>query len=626
MKKSLLSICGAFAVSAFMAQTVSPSWQTLQNTSYTMTSATSKFMDVVSSNVVWGVGYSGAGVTGNFCDFTRTTNGGVTFTGGTIYPDTDTYVIANLDAIDANTAWVSAYLKVSQAQGAIHKTTNGGVTWTNMTPANMFTNTASFADVIAFTTPSVGVVIGDPHPGIGNEFEIWTTADGGTTWSIVSGTNIPNPTTGEYGLVNIYEKYGANNVWFGTNKGRIFRSTNAGATWSVSVLPGTPTASLSVNDIAFSSPLKGIAAVYNASVTPQVFEEYITSDGGATWTKVANIDPKFGRNDVCGIPGTGVFASAANSATSTALSYSKDGGITWTDWGSSGIPYLNIDFADATAGWASTFQSAPSTGGIYKFNGPTSIFSLGTNSICLSGSSATVVANNMSLGNAPTTYSWSAGSGVAFSSPTATNPVITFTTNGNYVISLTATNATTTHVSTVNVSVISCITPTAAFTIAASTCTGVVVTPTNSSTGAVSYVWSTTPAAFSINTNTSTAPGITFSSPNTYTVKLVASSATATTSVTHTITVVSCVGIAENTLLSSNMHVYPNPAKDVLNIEVTTTENYSVTLSNLLGKVIISDKSSKEKASINLNTVAPGIYFLTIDVKGEKATKKIIVE
>lgn len=592
-----------------------------------MQSASSKFIDVVNSNVVWGVGYSGAGVSGNFCDFTRTTNGGVTFTGGTIYPDTDTYVIANLAAIDANTAWVSSYMKASQAQGAIHQTTDGGVTWTNMTPANMFTNTASFADVITFLTPSVGVVIGDPNPGTGNEFEIWTTANGGTSWSIVSGTNIPNPTAGEFGLVNIFEKYGTNNVWFGTNKGRIFRSTNAGQTWSVSVLPGTPTASLSVNDIAFSTPLNGIAAVYNGSVTPQVFEEYITSNGGATWTKVTNIDPKFGRNDVCGIPGTGVFASAANSATSTALSYSKDGGLTWTDWGSSGIPYLNVDFADATAGWASTFQSAPSTGGIYKFNGPTAIFTLGTNSICLSGSSATVMPNNMSLGNATVTYSWSASSGVGISSSTATSPVITFTANGNYVLTLTATNATTTHVSNVPVSVISCITPTAAFTIPTVGCVNVAITPTNTSTGATSYVWSTTPSAFSINTTTSTAPNITFSNPNTYTVTLVASSGTSTTSVTHTITIAStCVGIAENTILSSNMHVYPNPAKDVLNIEVTTTENYSVTLTNLLGKVILTDKSSKEKASLNLNSVAPGIYFLTIDLKGEKATKKIIVE
>lgn len=718
MKKSLLTILGMAGLSTILAQTPSPAWQTLQNTSYTLASASTKFLDVVSSQVVWGVGYSGVGVSANFNDFTRTTDGGNTWTTGYLYADTNTYVVSNMEGIDANTAWVASYLKTPQAQGAIHRTTNGGTTWTNMTASGMYTNSASFCNIVSFVTNSVGITMGDPHSGNANEFEIWRTTDGGTTWSIVAGANIPNPTSGEFGLVNVYEKYGTSNFWFGTNKGRIFRSTDQGQTWNVATLPGTPTASLSVGDVAFSSPLSGIATVFNTSTTPATFEEYVTSDGGATWTKITSIDPNFGRNDVCGVPGTGVFVSAANSTTSTSLSYSKDGGITWIDFGAVAIPYLAVDFSDATSGWAATFQSGPGAtgGGIYKFNGPTSIFTA-PSTVCLSGPSATIQPVNMTLGNATVTYSWSVSSGASVSSAGATSPVVTFTTNGTYTLTLLSTNSTTTNTSTQIVNVQSCISPSvsfsvptgtncnnaalsftntstgsptptfswstspaanvtispsptasnaaitfsapgvysvtlwasnasgtaqvtqtvnvsncapvSSFTLPANTCTGTALTMTNNSTGATSYSWSCSPSAGSISSATAMSPTITFVNPATYTVTLKATNVSGSTISTQTITVTACAGIAENNLLSENVHVFPNPAKDFVVVELSSnyTDSYTFTLTNILGKSVMSEKVlAKDKVSINLSNLSKGVYFLSVETKGQKATKKIVIE
>ena len=156
MKKQLLSFMVLLGLGTLTAQTPSPSWTISQNAAFTNTSVGIRFMDAVDPNVVWVVGYDGFAPNRNYNWFSRTINGGTTFTAGNIFPDTSTYVLANMEGVDATTAWVCSYLKSSQAQGAIHRTTNGGANWQNMTAAGMFTNASSFGDLISFFTPSVG--------------------------------------------------------------------------------------------------------------------------------------------------------------------------------------------------------------------------------------------------------------------------------------------------------------------------------------------------------------------------------------------------------------------------------------------------------------------------------------
>src|SRR5690606_35089027 len=80
-----------------------------------------------------------------------------------------------------------------------------------------------------------GITQGDPASGY---FEIYTTTDGGTNWTRVPNANIPTPLSGEYGYNNMFETVG-DIIWFATNKGRLYKSTDKGLNWTVSQTPAT---------------------------------------------------------------------------------------------------------------------------------------------------------------------------------------------------------------------------------------------------------------------------------------------------------------------------------------------------------------------------------------------------
>jgi PKD repeat protein len=735
MKKSLLTVIGLATLGTAFAQVPSPSWTISQNAGFPIPSAGIRFMDAVDQNVAWVSGYDGTAPSRNYNWVSRTTNGGtswssnVVWTGtNTVVGDTNVYVMANLEGIDANTAWVSAYKKPGE-KGGIFRTINGGTSWQNMTAAGMYTNSAAFCNLVCFVTPLVGITQGDPI-GASLEFEIWRTVDGGTTWSQIPGANIPNPNNvNEYGIVNVYTKQGNNNIWFGTNQGRIFYSNDAGLTWNVSQVPTSNNPSAYITDIAFTSPLNGVATVIiSGSAT---FEMYNTTDGGVTWTAITPVSASVGRNELSVVPGTNYLVSAGAGTGNTLISYSSDNGVTWTDWGSTGIQYLTIDFSDASTGWAGGFSDPANAadGGIWKYNGPTLVsgslpptsnFSLPA-VICSAGASTTVTPTENSTGTAPLSYSWSASAGVAFSSSTIPTPVITFTANGTYTVMLEVTNTVTSNISWQIVNVSTCSTPSAGFslptattlcnslvhtftntstgsptptytwstspstgvnitpsafatnasisftapgvysvtllasnaqgtnavtqtvTIAncapnasfvlpAQTCTGTALTMTNTTStafGANTYSWSVVPSPGSISNVTAPSPTITFANANTYTVTLKATNNSGSTTLSQTITVNTCVGIAENSVLSAFIDVYPNPATDHVSVKMPAgfQDAYSLTLTNLLGKVVyVENVSNKENATIRLTGLSKGIYFLTAESKGQKATRKVVVE
>jgi photosystem II stability/assembly factor-like uncharacterized protein len=537
MKKQLLSIFAALTVSSVMAQVPSPSWTISQNASFTVTSAGHRFMDAVDANVVWLAGYDGTAPGLNYNWFSRTINGGTSYNSGNIYSDTITYQLANLEGVDANTAWASAFMSASQSMGAIHKTTNGGATWVNMTAPGMYTNSAAFTNIVSFVTPNNGMTMGDPVNG---EYEIWTTSNGGTTWTQVPGANIPNPTSGEFGIVDLYCKQGTSNYWFGTQKGRIYRSTDAGLTWNVSALASAPNST--VTELAFSTANNGIIYAQGTGG----LEVYNTTDGGATWNLISPTPANIGRNDICGIPGTSFFASVDNQ--NGLISYSTNNGLTWTDWGSTGIGYVCIDFANSFTGWSGSFSDAanPSLGGIWKYNGTTfnSAFTI-DQFLCKPAGNATVVPVNTSTGSAsPFTFTWTSNPATAaFSNANATNPVITFTATGVYTISLAAQNPNGTSNSTQVITVLTCAAPSASFNMQATACNNVVITLTNTSVGAPN-------PAISITSNPATNVTITpgsgslytarFGTAGTYTLSLVASNAAGSNTYTQSILINNC--------------------------------------------------------------------------------------
>ncbi len=322
-------------------------------------------MDVVTPNVVWATALYNTGRQSEF--YTRTINGGTSFTSGNVFPDTLKWQICSMEGIDANNAWVCAFNRIKNDSGVIYHTINGGVNWSNGGNAAMFTHSVSFADWCAFVTPSVGVVMGDQNPNSAGKHEIWRTVDAGTTWTMVPAGNIP-PVTGatDAGLTNSYTTYSTNCLWYGTGAGRVFRSTDAGVTWSASSTPATG----EVTDLAFTTASNGLCYAYTGTTLGM----YRTTDGGATWVTVP-ITNTTGKGAICAIPGSNYYASCSftnNAAAPSTISVTYDAGATWNNWGGSNvIGYITIGFADNATGYASVFSSSTtaSIGGMYKYTG-----------------------------------------------------------------------------------------------------------------------------------------------------------------------------------------------------------------------------------------------------------------
>lgn len=455
MKKTLLTILSAMACISAFAQ-ASPNWTIVQNSNFPIPSAGIRYMDAVSPTAVWASGYDGTtgNTSRNYVWVTKTNNGGTSYTVSPVWTstatpligDTSTYAISNIDAMNGTTSWLGAYKKIAGgSQGGIFKTTDAGVTWVNMTSSAQFTHTNSFCNWVTFLTPNNGVADGDPNAGVGNEHEIWRTNNAGVSWTLVAGANIPNPTGGEFGITNVYEKFGSSNLWFGTNKGRVFYSTDAGATWNVTTVNSANT----ISDIAFYDAMNGLVMTYVGTTTNSAV--YNTSDGGVTWNLLPNAatDPNYGRNDVCGIPGTSWYASCGAGTGNYLLSFSSDNGATWNNWGSTNIQYLAIDFVDPSTGWSGNFSdpAMSNVGGFYKYNGGSLLQAPNANfSVTAAGCvSVGTVPGNLSSGNPNPTYTWTTlpPTSIIQTSSSAT-PTIFFNNPGTYTIYLTASNSSST--------------------------------------------------------------------------------------------------------------------------------------------------------------------------------------
>ena len=93
-------------------------------------------------------------------------------------------------------------------------------------------------DDMKFFNSQDGVIFGDPLNGY---FEIYTTSNGGNSWSRVPSENIPAPLPNEFGIPYLAETY-MNTIWviiavFDENffpvSGRLLQSDDKGISWYV---------------------------------------------------------------------------------------------------------------------------------------------------------------------------------------------------------------------------------------------------------------------------------------------------------------------------------------------------------------------------------------------------------
>jgi photosystem II stability/assembly factor-like uncharacterized protein len=310
------------------------------------------YISCVNESVVWATAYNGDFPSYPCQDFTKTVNGGITWTANTI-PDADMSYIAMIYALDANKAWVLMY-GLQNSINDLYYTSDGGKTWTRQASAN-FNLIGSFPNCIHFWDAHVGWCMGDPAGGY---YEIYTTTDGGTTWTRVPNANIPDPLAGEYGLIGCYCVVG-DTIWFGTNMGRVYKSIDKGLHWTVA-----QTTLLSYTKPTFKDANHGLVIDINPTESAMLSE---TSDGGVTWQNVAYTGPCY-NYDLRYIPGTvNMYISVGVTSNVSGASYSLDGGHTWTNYAEMvGIPLLSLGFTTGKIGWTGSFNTDETTGGIFK--------------------------------------------------------------------------------------------------------------------------------------------------------------------------------------------------------------------------------------------------------------------
>ncbi|MBU0764550.1 MAG: S8 family serine peptidase, partial [Bacteroidetes bacterium] len=333
-------------------------WE-LQNSAFATQYRAILDLSIPNDSVAWGLSYDGTSGTIT-TDFTRTVNGGQTWTPG-IITAANGLAPGNICAINDNVAWVAMYS--TSGGGGIYKTSDAGVSWTHQASAS-FSDAGSFANLVHFFNSNEGFCMGDPVNG---EFEIYTTSDGGDTWSLAPGANIPDPESGEMGWTGVYDAVG-DTAWFGSNTGRVFRSTDKGSTWEV-----FSTGRANVSEISMNDALNGVAlcAEYDQTTGQLLSWALIfTTDGGQTWQLVSE-DLNNTKSDVAavpGVPGMVVATKISQVTEENGSFYSYNYGGTWVQLDDS-VQYTSVDFLSETVGWAGSFNLTESFGGIYKWIG-----------------------------------------------------------------------------------------------------------------------------------------------------------------------------------------------------------------------------------------------------------------
>lgn len=322
------------------------------------------YISIANPNVVWVTAVDGTNGT-PVNEFSKTINGGTSWTPGVISNAPSGYAIAHIQALNENTAFI-AYYPTSGGGGKIFKTNDGGTVWEEV-PTGAFTNSSSFLNVIHFFNENDGFCMGDP---INNKFELLYTSDGGQTWSTVADANNPAMVSGEMGWTGVYDAIG-NTVWFATNKGRIFKSTDKGVTWNVFT-----TGLSDIQKVTFSDADNGLIQqiAYNQSTGAiSTFTTKFTQNGGENWNPVTPQGPIW-KTDISAVPGfPGRYFSvgsdgAAQASRKYGSSYSTNYGLSWNLIDTT-VQYICVKFLNQDAGWAGAFNVSATSGGIYKWIG-----------------------------------------------------------------------------------------------------------------------------------------------------------------------------------------------------------------------------------------------------------------
>ncbi|MDO9511409.1 MAG: FISUMP domain-containing protein [Bacteroidales bacterium] len=85
------------------------------------------------------------------------------------------------------------------------------------------------------------------------------------------------------------------------------------------------------------------------------------------------------------------------------------------------------------------------------------------------------------------------------------------------------------------------------------------------------------------------------------------------------------VGFGENNSLEK-IKLYPNPANDQITIDYNDGQNLSLSVYNIVGKLVLQRELNKNKNIIDISTFATGVYIIRINGASLTVQQKLIIE
>ncbi|MBA3663782.1 MAG: T9SS type A sorting domain-containing protein [Bacteroidetes bacterium] len=556
-----------------------------------------------------------------------------------------------IDWSDDNTI-VASYI-----QGDFQLSTNGGSSWASI--SNGLTGNAAWVAPIVQSPTSPNVY----YCGYQN---VYMSPDQGTTWTQMG-------TIG--GVLDEIKIAPSNtNVIYASSTGGIFKTSNGGNSWS-NITGTIPVSQAQLTNIAVDSlnPSNVYVTLSGYSAGNKV---YASSNGGATWINYSTGLPNIPMNCI-------VHSNKAPQAlyvgTDVGIYYREASMNSWIQY-STGLPNVIIDDMEifyptnklrvATYGrgvWETNLYSDPTSA-------PVAAYTTQFSPACINTS---LLFNDVS-GNNPTAWNWSFPGGSP-ATATVQNPSVTFSATGIYTVSLTSSNGNGTSLPyTATVSVVN--TPTI-LPVSASVCinqSGNISVNTNAnlvswSTGqqglsasvsaSVNTVYSFTASLGACSaTGTSTLyvdvppanptvimmPGYLATTVTATSYQWYLNGGPITGETSSTITpmqdgyysvwvangncanssaalYITVSGLKELVSVFAGVSVGPNPVKDQLLVTlpgVGGTE-FSFEITNNLGQ-IVSASEAGNTSKINVQSLAPGIYNLTLKKGETRAVYKFI--
>jgi photosystem II stability/assembly factor-like uncharacterized protein len=288
-------------------------------------------LDAVDKRTAWVGGSDG--------EVLRTTDGGKTWT-DVSPPDTVGLLFRDVEAESARRASVLAIGEGDASR--IYRTTDGGRHWQL---AFVNDDPAAFYDCMDFFDGGRrGLALSDP---VGGKFRILGTFDSGHSWHVLPTRGMPDAVAGEFAFAasgTCLVTHGDRDAWFASGGGasRVFHSRDGGFTWKVTAAPIPASDAGGVFSLAFRNRHDGV----------MVGGDFLAPDNGVDASGFTRDGDKwYGGGDLTGYrSGVDWLGDTLIAVGPTGSDVSYDGGRRWTPFDDAA--YDAVVCVDGTC-WAS---------------------------------------------------------------------------------------------------------------------------------------------------------------------------------------------------------------------------------------------------------------------------------